>query len=54
MMNNMVINDVVEKVSAKESAASIDRTYSTFGVGPRSVGVVRYFLVRMVKICDRH
>jgi len=42
MMNNVVINDVVEEVSAKEPTASINRTYSAFGVGPRCVGVVRH------------
>lgn len=41
-MNDVVINDIVEEVSAKESAASVNRTYSAFGVGPRGVGVVRH------------
>lgn len=54
MMDNMVVDDVVEEVSAKKSATPVDRAYSTFGVGPCSIGIVRYFRVRMVEICNGH
>jgi len=42
MVNDVVINNIVEEVTAKETAASIDRTYSSLGERPRRGGVVWY------------
>jgi len=54
MMDDMKVDDFVEKVSANETNTSVDRSHRSLSKRPGFIRQVRYIWVRMVKIGYGH
>lgn len=54
VMQDVGLDDTVEKLSADETKFSIDCGGCTASVGPGLGGIVRKLRIGMLKICDRN
>lgn len=52
VVDQMIVDDFVEKVSANETQASVDGSQSTLGVSPSFIRVVWHIWMSMVEICN--
>lgn len=52
MVDHMVVNDLVEEVTANEASCAVNCSEGSFGVSPGFCGVVSNLGVSVLKVCD--